>query len=597
MVTASAEDERSGLARWMPGLAGLLHYDRTWLPKDLAAGLSVAAIALPVGIAYADLTGVPAAVGIYAAVFPLVPYALFGSSRQLMVGPDAATCIMVATALAPLAQGDPARYLALLPVLTLVTGSLYVVAGLCRLGFFASFLSQPILTGYLNGIAIVIIVGQLPKLLGYPSQAGEVLPRVVEFAERIGQSHLPTALLGLALLVGLLLLRRLAPNLPAPLVVVAAGIAAVAALGLGERGVALTGPVPAGLPTLTWHWFDPETYRSLFSAAAGITLISFTGGVLTAKSFARRNRYEIDANRELIAFGMANLAVGVGQGFPVTGADSRTAVNDAMGGKSQLVGIIAAGAMLLVLLTLTGPLALVPTTALAAVILVSAAGLFDLPGLRLLFRMTRREALMSMATTLGVLVFGVLQGVVLAVILSLFSLLAIAMRPREAILGRLPGLRGFHSVADYPDAETVPGLLLYRFGANLVFFNIDHFCDRVRAAIRADGSPVLWVIVDLSPVSIVDATALQRFDELRQELSGRGVTLGVARARRQLADAFDRRWVDQMRTEAALPSFPTMRAAVLAFEHATGIGTGCDGSPLDRAADGDQDGSPSDIRD
>jgi MFS superfamily sulfate permease-like transporter len=394
-------NERTGLARWAPGLAVLLRYDPAWLAKDVAAGLSVAAIALPVGIAYADLTGVPAAVGIYAAIFPLVPYALFGSSRQLILGPDAATCIMVAASLAPLARGDPDRYLALLPVLTLITGALYVVAGFGRLGFFASFLSQPILTGYLNGIAIVIMVGQLPKLLGYPSGAGEVLPRLLEFIQRLGQSHLPTALLGLVLLAGLLALRRFAPNLPAALVVVVAGIAAVAAFDLQAKGVAVTGPVPAGLPTPTWTWFDPATYRSLFGDAAGILLISFTGGVLTAKSFARRNRYEIDANQELLALGAANLAVGLGQGFPVTGADSRTAVNDAMGGKSQLVGVLAAGAMLLVLLLLTGPLALVPTTALAAVILVSAAGLFDIPGLRLLGRMGWREGLMSVATTLG----------------------------------------------------------------------------------------------------------------------------------------------------------------------------------------------------
>ena len=262
---------------------------------------------------------------------------------------------------------------------------------------------------------------------------------------------------------------------------------------------------------------------------------------MTAKSFARRNRYEIDANQELFALGAANLAVGLGQGFPVTGADSRTAVNDAMGGKSQLVGIVAAGAMLLVLFLLTGPLALVPTTALAAVILVSAAGLFDIAGLRLLLGMSRREGLLSAATTLGVLVLGVLPGVVLAVVLSLSWLLATAMRPKDAVLGRLPGLQGYHSVADYPQAETVPGLLLYRFSGNLVFFNIDYFCERVRAAIRRAATPVAWVIVDLSPVNFVDATAVQRFDELREELTAQGVTIvigaGQTPARRYLSGA------------------------------------------------------------
>ena len=406
-----------------------------------------------------------------------------------------------------------------------MTGALYLVAGLGRLGFFASFLSQPILTGYLNGIAIVIIVGQLPKLLGYPSEAGEVLPRLLEFAQRLGQCHPPTALLGLVLLAGLLVLRRVAPSVPARAGRGRAGIAAVArsASGAGRRGDRPGAGRAAGAELA---WFDPATYRSLFGDAAGIVLISFTGGVLTAKSFARRNRYEIDANQELIALGAGNLAAGLGQGFPVTGANSRTAVNDAMGGRSQLVGIVAAAAMLLVLLLLTGPLALVPTTALAAVILVSAVGPVRRRGPAAVAGMSRREGLLSVATTLGVLVLGVLPGVVLAVVLSLVWLLAIAMRPNDAVLGRVPGLKGFHSVADYPQAETVPGLLLYRFNANLVFFNIDYFCERVRAAIRRAATPVAWVIVDLSPVNFVDATAVQRFDELREELAAQGVTLG-----------------------------------------------------------------------
>ena len=572
LVTASDRHERLGLARWAPGLAELLHYNPAWLPKDMAAGLSVAAIGLPVGIAYAELTGVPAAIGIYAAIFPLVPYALFGSSRQLILGPDAATCIMVAASLAPLAQGDPARYLALLPVLTLITSVLYIMAGLGRLGFLASLLSQPILTGYLNGIAIVIIVGQLPKLLGLPSEADEVLPQLLEFVQRLDQAHFPTTLLGLALLAGLLALRRAAPSIPAALVVVAAGIAAVATFDLQATGVKVTGPVPAGLPMPTWTWFDPATYRSLLSEAAGIFLISFTGGVLTAKSFARRNRYEINANQELIALGAANLAVGLGQGFPVTGATRAPRSTTRWAAETQLVGIVAAGAMLLVLLLLTGPLALVPTTALAAVILVSAAGLFDITGLRLLLGMSRREGLLSVATTLGVLALGVLPGVVVAVVLSLCWLLATEMRPKDAVLGRLPGLQGYHSVVEYPQAETVPGLLLYRFSANLVFFNIDYFCDHVRAAIRRAATPVAWVIVDLSPVNFVDTTAVQRFDELREELAAQGITIVMARVKRQLGGIFEAPWLEQRRSATAALTFPSLRSAVQAFEEASAAG-------------------------
>jgi high affinity sulfate transporter 1 len=557
---------RAKLARWLPGLALLLAYDRRWFGRDLAAGMSVAAVALPVGIAYASLAGVPAQAGIYAATFPLFAYALFGSSRQLMIGPDAATCIMVAASLAPLAAGDPERYVALVPVLTLITGCFYLGAGFAKLGFIASFLSQPILTGYLNGIALIIIVGQLPKLLGYPSTAGAFLPQLAELASQIGRSHWPTVGLGLALLVVLVGLRRGFPSLPAALVVVALGIVAVYALGLDRHGVHLTGLVPAGLPAFGFAVFDPETYRSLVRDAAGIMLISFTSGVLTAKSFAQRNRYDIDANQELKAFGAGNIAAALAQGFPVTGADSRTAVNNATRGQTQLVGIIAAVAMLLVLFFLTEPLALVPTTALAAVILVSAAGLFDFLGLRMLWTMTWREGLISIITTLGVLVLGVLQGVVLAVSLSLLWMLAMALRPGDAVLGRVEGLKGFHSKTDYPEARTVPGLILYRFNANIVFYNVDYFRERVLRLVRRGTTPPRWVVVDLAPVNIIDATALERFDALREELAKDGITLALAAAKRQLIQAFNARYVAVRRAQHSTRMFPTLKAAVQAFE-------------------------------
>jgi high affinity sulfate transporter 1 len=552
--------------RFAPGLAALTRYDRRWLSKDLLSGLSVAAIALPVGLAYADLAGVPAIIGIYSAIFPLFAYALLGSSRQLIVGPDAATCLLVAASLGPLAAGDPDRYLALLPVFTLITGVLYVIAGAARLGFIATFLSQPILTGYLNGIALIILVGQLPKLLGYPSEAHEFVPQVREFVEHLGLSQPPTALLGLVTVVGLLVLRLVAPAVPGALVAVVAGIAAVALFDLQALGVAVTGELPGGLPALHIEVFEPAAYRSLFHDAAAIVLISFASGMLTAKSFARRNHYEIDANQELIAFGASNLASGLAQGFPVTGADSRTAVNNAVGGQTQLVSIVAAAAMLFVLLFLKAPLALVPSAALAGVVFVSAISLFDVTGLRELARMSWREGLLSLTTTLGVLVLGVLPGVMLAVALSLAWLLMVASRPQDAVLGRVGGLPGFHSVADYPDATTVPGLLLYRFEANLVFFNVDYFGERLRAAIQASKTPVEWVILDASPINWIDATALQHLDELRSELAAQSITLAIARARLSLNRAFNPRWVARRLPAMGLRRFPTLKAALHAFE-------------------------------
>lgn len=567
MTGEQPADARRGLLRRIaPGLGALASYQASWLKSDLAAGLSVAAVALPVGIAYADLAGVPPVVGMYAAIFPLFAYALFGSSRQLMTGPDAATCIMVAAILAPLAAGDQARYQSLLVVLTLCTGVLYVVAGLGRLGFIANFLSLPILSGFLNGIALLIVVGQLPKLLGYAAQADSFGAKLLEFVEKLDQAHGPTLALGLSMLVVLVVLRRVLPRLPNPLVIVVLGIAAVALLGLDGKGVAVLGSVPAGLPpAFRLPALDFGETKTLLRDASALVLVSFTSGILTAKSFAQRNHYSVDANQEMIGFGACNLASGLAQGFPVTGADSRTAVNNSMGGKSQLVGIVAGATMLLILFFLTGPLAYVPNAALAAVIIVSAVGLFDFATLRKLAEMSRIELVFSVGTTLGVLFLGVLPGVMVAAVLSLVKLLALTSRPRDGVLGRVPDMKGFHPCMEYPDARTIPGLLLYRFEADVVFFNADYFKERVLAAVAEAEEPVEWVVVDLSPINAVDVTALQKFDELQEQLHVRGIELGVAGEKRSLERFFEQRWVRARRELEAERVFPTLKAALRAF--------------------------------
>ena len=337
-------------------------------------------------------------IGIYSAFFPLFAYALFGSSRQLITGPDAATCILVAATRGPLADGDPRRYASLLLGQTVMTGVLFVFAGVIKLGFFANFLSQPILTGYLNGIALLIIVQQLSKLFGYESTEGIFYGKILEFVERVGQSHWPTAVLGAAALVVLMLVIRFLPRLPAAFVVVGLSIVLVKSLGLDQQGVSVLGDVPGSLPSIVLPSFHASVFNDLFGAAAGIMLVSFTNRLLTAKSFARRNGYEVNANQELIGFGACNLISGLTLGFPVTGADSRTAVNNAMGGMTQVTGMVAGRAMLLVLLFAHSPLAYVPTSELATVILVSAIGLFDLADLRLLCRMSYQEFLMLVAT-------------------------------------------------------------------------------------------------------------------------------------------------------------------------------------------------------
>ena len=511
------------VGRVAPGLDVLSRYQVSWLSSDIAAGLSVAAIALPAGIAYADLVHVPPVIGIYAAIFPLFAYALFGSSRQLMVGPDAATCMVLAAALGPLAGGDAEYYQALVIVMTLMVGLIYIVMAVARLGFIASFLSRPILVGYLNGIALLIILSQMGKLLGISVGASDFFPQLLETLAKADDAHLPTLALGVTLLIGLVALRRFAPRVPGALVMVVVGIALSAGLDLQQLGVAVVGSVPAGLPELFHIPILPVgDYPTLVRDAAGLALVSFTSGILTAKSFAQRNRYEIDPDRELIGFGACNIVAGLTQGFAVTGSDSRTAVNDAMGGKSQLVGILAGGVMLLSLFFLTEPLAYVPNAALAAVIVVAAVGLFDFTTLRELAAMSRVELGFSLGTTLGVLVLGVLPGVLVAVVLSLLLLLILTSRPTDAVLGRVPGMQGYHDRKDYPEAETMPGLLLYRFNADLVFFNVDYFKARLLAAIAASATPVEWVVVDASPINVIDSTALKQVEQLIEELAAGG---------------------------------------------------------------------------
>jgi len=567
---AAAEQQqgwvRRLLAQVTPGLDSLSRYQVSWLQSDIAAGLSVAAVALPVGVAYADLARVPPVMGIYAAIFPLFAYALFGSSRQLIIGPDAATCMMLAAALGPLAGGNPQRYLALVIVMTLIIGLIYVVMGLARLGFIASFLSLPILVGFLNGIALLIIVGQLGKLLGVSVAASDFFPKLLETLTAIGHAHLPTVSLGVTLLIGLVALRRFVPRVPGALVVVVAGIVLTAAFDLQRRGISVLGSVPAGLPGFFQIPILPVgDYPAILRDAAGLALVSFTSGILTAKSFAQRNRYEVDPDRELIAFGAGNLLSGLAQGFPVTGADSRTAVNDAMGGKSQLVGVVAGGVMLSTLFFLTEPLAYVPNTALAAVIIVSAAGLFDFTTLRELYAMSRVELGFSVGTTLGVLLLGVLPGVLLAVILSLVLLLMLTSRPTDAVLGRVPGMQGYHDRKDYPEAETIPGLLLYRFNANLVFFNVDFFKARLLATIAESAVPVEWVVVDASPVNVIDSTALKKMEELIDELAARGIVFAVARRKHTVKRLFEASWVDVRRELTDEYNYATLTSAVQAF--------------------------------
>ncbi|MBV6286299.1 SulP family inorganic anion transporter [Pseudomonas aegrilactucae] len=518
------------LSRWLPGLANLLHYRAEWFRPDLQAGLSVAAIQIPIAIAYAQIVGLPPQVGLYACILPMIVYALIGSSRQLMVGPDAATCAMVAGAVAPLAMGDPERLAQLSVIVTVLVGLMLIAAGLARAGFIASFFSRPILIGYLNGIGLSLLAGQLGKVVGFKIEGNGFVLSVINLFERLGEIHWLTLFIGLAGLALLIWLPRRYPRLPAALVTVAIATALAGLFGLDRFGVAVLGPVPAGMPTLAWPQSNLEEMKSLLRDALGIATVSFCSAMLTARSFAARHGYAINANHEFLALGVSNLAAGASQGFAISGADSRTAVNDMVGGKSQLVGIIAAVVIALCLLLFTAPMAWIPQAALGAVLLMAGWGLIDVQSLRKIYTLSRFEFWLCILTTVGVLGVGVLPGIIIAVTLAILRLLYSIYQPTDAVLGWAPGIEGQVDIRQHQDARTVPGLVVYRFDDAILFFNADYFKMRLLDAVQQEQTPRA-VLFDAEAVSSIDVSGIAALREVRETLMAQGIVMGIARAR------------------------------------------------------------------
>jgi high affinity sulfate transporter 1 len=550
------------IGRFAPGLRQLVDYRREWLRIDLVAGVSVAAVAVPTAIAYAQLIGFEPVVGLYAAILPLVAYALFGTSRQLIVNPDAATCAIFAATVLPLAAGDPNSLRSLSMVLAVFTGLVCIAAGIFRLGFVADFLAKPILVGYLNGVAISIFLGQIGKVFGFPMTAHRIIPALIEFTGKLSQTHLPTLVVGIATLAVIMGSKRLWPRAPAPLLAVVAAVALVYGLGLEANGVAVVGELPAGMPGLSWPKLDTENLKLLLGGALGVALVSFSSGMVTARSFAARNRYDIDVDQEFIALGACQIASGLSQGFAVTGADSRTAVNDAMGGKTQMVGLVAAATMAAVLFFLTEPLRYLPVAALGAVLIVAAIGLFDVASLRKMWRVNQADCWLSLFTTLGVIWLDLLHGILLAVGSALLLLIKRVSRPPDGLLGRVSGMRGWHDVAHHNDATTHPGLMVYRFSAAIVFFNAGYFKKRVMELVS--GHPrIEWFIVDGSTINLVDITGAEMLEALAGELAARGIRFGLANARREVRKVLEQAGaLKEIGTDSV---FPTLNAASDAF--------------------------------
>ncbi|WP_134554934.1 SulP family inorganic anion transporter [Pseudomonas aeruginosa] len=552
------------LARWVPGLDSLLHYRRAWFRPDVQAGLSVAAIQIPTAIAYAQIAGFPPQVGLYACILPMLIYALIGSSRQLMVGPDAATAAMVAAAITPLAAGDPQRLVDLSMIVAIMVGLFSIAAGLARAGFIASFLSRPILVGYLNGIGLSLLVGQLGKLFGYEAATSGFVAGILALLENLLHIHWPTLILGSLSLLLMVLLPRRFPQLPGALCGVLLASLAAALLGLDRYGVELLGEVPAGLPQLSWPQTSLEELKSLLRDATGITVVSFCSAMLTARSFAARHGYSINANHEFVALGLANIGAGVSQGFAISGADSRTAVNDMVGGKTQLVGVVAALVIAATLLLLNKPLGWVPMPALGAVLLLAGWGLIDVQALKGFWKLSRFEFSLCLLTTVGVLSVGVLPGIFVAVSIAVLRLLYYTYRPSDAVLGWMHGIDGQVELAKYPQATTLPGLVIYRFDAPLLFFNADYFKQRVLAVVDGSERPNA-VLLNAEAMTNLDISGLATLHEVQQILKAQGVHLSLARVTGQTLDLLQR---SSMLGEIKPPLvFSSVRSGVSAYRY------------------------------
>ena len=556
------------VARIAPGLGMLMHYRRKDLSHDLVAGLSVAAVALPVGVAYAQLAGFNPAVGLYSSILPLLAYAIFGSSRQLIVGPDAATCALVAAAVAPLATGDPAYYMSLSMTLALLAGLMCIGASFLKLGVMADFLSRPILVGFMNGVALSIMLGQLGKLFGFTIEAGGILPRLLMFAERLELTHWPTLAVGLGSFAVLLISPRLVPRLPAALVAMVLAALATGLLHLDAQGVQIVGDVPAGLPPFGFPSVPFDVLPGLLGDAAGIALIVFTSAMLTARSFAAKNGYDIDADRDFAAIGAANIASALSQGFAVSGADSRTAMSDAAGGRTQVAGLVSAAVVALVLLFLTGPLKYVPIPALGAVLVMAALSLVDMTTLRMLWRVSKSELAISIISTLGVVAVGAINAILFAVVLALLRFVHIVARPVCEVLGEVEGMAGFHGVASHPMARTIPGLCLFRFNSAIVFFNAPYFKQAALQAVNAAGPGLRWLVIDLMTITSTDVTGRHTVLELEHELAARGITLVLAGRQTEIRKQLREKEFKDVGQR--LKHFPTLRQAVRTYQKEMG---------------------------
>jgi high affinity sulfate transporter 1 len=536
------DPEVTGWTRWLPGVQMLRTYQPAWLVNDLAAGLVLTTMLVPVGIAYAVASGVPGIYGLYATIVPLLAYALFGPSRILVLGPDSSLAALILAVVLPLSHGDPLRAITVASLMALVCGVVCVLAGVLRLGFITELLSKPIRYGYMNGIALTVLISQLPKMLGFRIESEGPVLDVWRIGESIveGATNPAAFAIGAGTLATILLLKRW-PRVPGILIAVIGATLITGAFDLGETaGVNVLGPMPQGLPAFVLPWLGLADLGTIIVGGCAIALVAFADTSVLSRSYAAKTRSYVDPNQEMVGLGAANLAAGFFQGFPVSSSSSRTPVAEAAGAKTQLTGVVGAVAVALLLVYAPNLLRNLPNSALAAVVISSAIGLFEFADLRRIFRIQKWEFWLSIGCFAGVAALGAIPGIGLAIVAAVIEFLWDAWRPHYAVLGRVDGIRGYHDLKRYPDARLVPGLQLFRWDAPLFFANAEQFHECVLQAVATSPTPVRRIVVAAEPVTSIDVTSADMLAELERALRAAGIELHFAEMKDPVKDKLKR---------------------------------------------------------
>ena len=535
-------ENRTGWIRWVPGVQTLRQYEPSWLRQDIVAGLVMTTMLVPVGIAYAEASGLPGINGLYATIVPLLAYALFGPSRILVLGPDSALAAVILAVVLPLSGGDPHRAIPLGGMMAIVSGLVCVAAGVARLGFITELLSKPIRYGYMNGIALTVILSQIPKLFGFSVKAEGPLRQAWGIAEKVwsGSTH-PTALLIGGSTLALILVLKRWPRLPGMLIAVTGATVAVALFDLAARtGVSVLGPLPQGLPMPRVPLAPIDSVTPILTGGIAVALVAFADTSVLSRTYAARLRTPVDPNQEMIGLGVANLATAFFQGFPISSSSSRTPVAEAAGARTQLTGVVGALAIALLLVLAPALLKDLPNTALAAIVIASAIGLFEVGDLRRIYRIQRWEFWLSMTCFAGVAVFGAIPGIILAIVIAVIEFLWDGWRPHSAVLGRVDHVKGYHDITRYPEARLIPGLVLFRWDAPLFFANAEFFHDRVLDAVARSPTPVRWLVVAAEPVTSIDVTAGDVVCDLDETLHAAGIEMCFAEMKDPVKDKLKR---------------------------------------------------------